>query len=146
MKQKHTLPNMIYDTFQMNPSVIGHYSPLTLAYIGDSIYDMIIRTLLVGRANAPVKKLHRKASGIVNAEAQANLLLMIKKDLTEEELRIFKRGKNAKPASAAKNAKLHDYKTATGFETLVGFLYLTGHMDRVLELTKMGLTRMEINL
>ncbi len=146
MEKNQTLPSMIYDAFQLKPSVMEHYSPLTLAYIGDSVYDMVIRTLLVGRANAPVKKLHRRASEIVKAEAQANLLRMIKKDLTDEELRMLKRGRNAKPASIAKNAKLRDYQTATGLEALIGFLYLTGRLDRVLELTKLGLTRMEINL
>lgn len=115
---------------------IKTYSPLTLAYIGDSIFDLVIRTALVENGNAPVNKLHRRASKLVQASAQANLYHAIKDQLTEEELAIFKRGRNAKSVTTAKNAGVLDYRTATGIEALMGYLYLTDQMERLLELIK----------
>ncbi|MDR1700330.1 MAG: ribonuclease III [Lachnoclostridium sp.] len=144
MEQKKNLPDMIYDTFKIKPLETGQYSPLSLAYIGDSIFDMIIRTLLVSKSNAPVKKLHKKASEIVNAKSQARLITLIKPELSEEEIRILKRGRNAKSGTTAKNATFLDYRKATGLETLIGFLYLTGRLERAVQLTESGLKRMEI--
>jgi ribonuclease-3 family protein len=115
---------------------IKTYSPLTLAFIGDSIYDLIIRTTVVESGNAPVNKLHRRASKLVQASAQADLYHKIKDILTEEELATFKRGRNAKSFTSAKNAGVVEYRTATGIEALFGYLYLTDQMDRLMELIK----------
>lgn len=115
---------------------IKTYSPLTLAFIGDSIFDLIIRTLVVESGNAPVNKLHKRASKLVQASSQAELYHTIKDQLTEEETAIFKRGRNAKSFTSAKNAGIIEYRTATGLEALVGYLYLTDQMDRLLELMK----------
>ncbi|MDF2511059.1 MAG: hypothetical protein K0S04_925 [Herbinix sp.] len=123
-------------TFRLPETDIKTYSPLTLAFIGDSIYDLIIRTTVVESGNAPVNKLHKRASKMVQASAQADLYHTIKESLTEEETAIFKRGRNAKSFTSAKNAGVVEYRTATGLEALVGYLYLTDQMDRLMELIK----------
>lgn len=115
------------------------YSPLVLAYIGDGIYELVIRSVLVGSGNAQAGRLHRKASHLVNAGAQAAMLERIRGELTEEELHVFKRGRNANSPTMAKHATVSDYRRATGFEALMGYLYLTGNMKRLTELVKLGL-------
>ncbi len=116
------------------------YSPLTLAFIGDSIYDLIIRTLVVESGNAPVNKLHKEVTKQVQATAQAELFHKIQDQLSEEELAVYKRGRNAKSFTSAKNAGIVEYRTATGLEALVGYLYLKGQISRILELIKPALT------
>ena len=138
-----SLFDQIKDIFELEDVEAKQYSPLTLAYIGDAVYEIIIRTILVEHGNAPVNKLHQKASSLVKAQAQANLIHLIEKDLTEEELSVYKRGRNAKSATTAKNASIRDYRTATGLEALVGYLYLDNQMERALKLVKLGLERME---
>lgn len=118
---------------------INTLSPLTLAFIGDSVYDLVIRTIVVEKGNAPVKELHLKCSSLVKASAQAKLYRNIKDELTTEETRIFKRGRNTKTTSQAKNASKSNYRTATGLESLIGYLYLTDNFPRILELIKQGL-------
>lgn len=115
---------------------IKTYSPLTLAFIGDSIFDLIIRTTVVESGNAPVNKLHHRASKLVQASAQAELYHLIKDQLTQEELSVFKRGRNAKSFTTAKNASVVEYRIATGLEALMGHLYLTDQMERLVELIK----------
>ena len=122
--------------YQIPDTDIKTYSPLTLAFIGDSIFDLIIRTLVVESGNAPVNKLHKRASNLVQASSQAELYHAIKDQLTEEETAIFKRGRNAKSFTTAKNAGVVEYRIATGIEALVGYLYLTDQMDRLLELIR----------
>ena len=138
-----SLFDQIKDIFELEDVEAKQYSPLTLAYIGDAVYEIIIRTILVEHGNAPVNKLHQKASSLVKAQAQANLIHLIEKDLTEEEMSVYKRGRNAKSATTAKNASIRDYRTATGLEALVGYLYLDNQMERALKLVKLGLERME---
>ena len=116
------------------------YSPLTLAFIGDSIYDLIVRTLVVESGNAPVNKLHKQVTKQVQATAQAELFHRIQELLTEEELTVYKRGRNAKSFTSAKNAGIVEYRTATGLEALFGYLYLSGQISRILELIKPALT------
>lgn len=118
---------------------IRRYSPLTLAYIGDSIYDLVIRTLLVGKGNAPVNALHHQASAVVKAEAQKESLYRMEPLLTEEERSVYRRGRNAKSYTTAKNASVVDYRIATGLEALMGYLYLSGQTERLLYLIKAGL-------
>lgn len=118
---------------------VRSYSPLTLAYIGDAFYDLIIRTVLVERANRPVRDLHRNAVQYVSAGAQAGIIEALKDRLTEEEAAVYRRGRNAKPHTKAKNASLEDYLKATGFEAVLGYLYLTDNGERALELVREGL-------
>lgn len=113
---------------------IRTYSPLTLAYIGDGVYELIIRSFVVNQGNTQVNKLHRHVSGIVKAETQSRLAGVLEEFLTEEEMSFYKRGRNAKSYTSAKNASIQDYRRATGFEALVGYLYLTGQHTRLMEL------------
>ena len=91
------------------------------------------------RGNTQVKKLHQRASRLVKASAQSAMIETLKPYLTEEEMSVFKRGRNAKAATMAKNATMSDYRRATGFEALMGYLYLTDQYCRMIDLIKMGL-------
>jgi len=128
----------IRETFGVKAQDIRTYSPLTLAYIGDAVYELVIRSLVVERANRPANELHHLTTGYVNAGAQAEALrkLLESDILTEEERDVVRRGRNAKPATTAKNATRADYHKATGFEALMGYLYLTGQEQRMLELIR----------
>lgn len=117
------------------------YSPLVLAYIGDGIYELVIRTILVGGGNRQASALHKKASSYVKASAQAAMILAIREELTEEEHHAYRRGRNARAFSMAKNATMGEYRQATGFEALAGYLYLTGRMKRLIDLVRMGMER-----
>lgn len=139
MEESISLLTAIKETFDMKEVDIRTYSPLTLAYIGDAVYDLIIRTLVVGRGNTSANKLHRQTIQYVKAPAQAALIEALQEDLTSEELAVYKRGRNAKPYTMAKNATVGEYKHATGLEALIGYLYLTGQMARALELIATGL-------
>ncbi|MDU6629793.1 MAG: ribonuclease III domain-containing protein, partial [Lachnoanaerobaculum sp.] len=90
------------------------FSPLVLAYIGDAVYELIIRSILVSGGNRPVNKLNKDATSLVKAGAQAQIIKLIKDELSEEEFTIFKRGRNSSPHTMAKNASMTDYKYATG--------------------------------
>ena len=125
--------------FPGKPQDIRTYSALTLAYIGDAVYDLIIRTVVVGRANRPVNELHRIVVKYVSANAQSRIVTALMENFTEEEQSVYRRGKNSKPHTTAKNASVEDYLKATGFEAVIGYLYLTDRMDRVLELVRKGL-------
>ncbi len=135
--------NLIRESFALKEVDIRTYSPLTLAYIGDAVYDLIFRTAVVWRGNTSPNKLHQRTVQYVKAPAQALLAEAILHMLTEEELAVYKRGKNAKPYTMAKNATMAEYKKATGLEALVGFLYLTDRMERVMELLQEGLHKIE---
>ncbi len=115
------------------------YSPLTLAYIGDDAYDLVIRTYLLGKGNMPVNKLNRMADGLVRAKAQSDMMDVIEPMLDEEEHAVYKRGRNAKSYTKAKNATVADYRRATGFEALMGYLYLQGRYVRMVELIRAGI-------
>lgn len=115
------------------------YSPLTLAYIGDDAYDLVIRTYLLGKGNMPVNKLNRMADGLVRAKAQSDMMDVIESMLDEEEHAVYKRGRNAKSYTKAKNATVADYRRATGFEALMGYLYLQGRYVRMVELIRAGI-------
>lgn len=116
-------------------------SPLVLAYIGDSIYDLVIKTYLIdSKGNMPVNKLNRMSSGLVKAQTQSEMIGRIEHMLDEEEEGVYKRGRNAKSYTSAKNASITDYRRATGFEALMGYLYLSGRYSRMMELIKVALT------
>lgn len=114
-------------------------SPLVLAYIGDSIYDLVIRTYLLNQGNMPVNKINRHACMLVKAETQSKLIGFLEPQLTELEEAVYKRGRNAKSYTSAKNATIGDYRRATGFEALMGYLYLSGRYDRLTSLVYTGL-------
>lgn len=129
------------EQFELPDVDIRTYSPLVLAYIGDGIYELIIRTILVDKGNRQANALHKKASSFVKASAQSAMILALQEELSEEELKVYKRGRNAKTVSMAKHATMHDYRHATGFEALMGYLYLTGQMERMIDLVKLGMER-----
>lgn len=118
------------------------YSPLALAYIGDAIYEVVVRTHVVSKGNMPVNKLHGMSSNLVKANTQAELVKLIDELLSDEEKHVVKRGCNSKPYTKAKNASMTDYLTATGFEALMGYLYLKNDMDRIIFLVKEGFIRL----
>jgi ribonuclease-3 family protein len=109
-------------------------SPLTLAFIGDAVYDLLIREQLVCKANCPVGKLHKMKVKKVCCKAQSEIMKKLISMLTNEELSIFKRGRNAHINHTPKNADVADYHNATGFETLIGYIYLKGDIKRLREL------------
>lgn len=111
---------------------------LVLAFIGDAIYDVFVRTYLVDNNRyMSAHKLHVKAVSFVKAHAQSQIMKKIEDKLTEEEYSIFKRGRNSKSGTVPKNAQVQEYRVATGFETLIGFLYITEQVDRLNELLEM---------
>ena len=115
------------------------YSPLSLAFLGDAVYSLVIRTKVLSDGNRQAAKLHRAASGLVNAGAQAAAGRAIAPLLTEEEAAIYRRGRNANPEHKAKHATEDDYREATAFEALVGYLFLKGEEERMLFLITEGL-------
>ena len=131
------------EIFQMKEVDPGTYSPLTLAYIGDSIYDLVIKSLVVNEGNKQVQKLHKATSTLVQASEQSKMMRRMQEHLTEEEHAVFKRGRNAKSVSPAKNQSITDYRRATGFEALMGYLYLKKEWKRMLDLIKIGLESLE---
>lgn len=135
------LTGKIYESFGQGTHRPDSQSALSLAYIGDCIYDLVIRTVLVTHDGGKNGSLHNKAKRIVNASAQADLLDAIEADLSEEEAKVYHRGRNAKNSSSAKNASIVAYRKATGLEALIGYLYLDGRYDRIVELMKLGLER-----
>lgn len=112
-------------------------NPLSLAYIGDAVYELFIRTKIF--RNLPPNKLNKEAKKYVAAYAQAEFAEKIMDILDEDELYILKRGRNKKQNTVAKNQSVGDYKIATGVETLFGYLYITGRHERMLELIERGL-------
>ncbi|MBR5801075.1 MAG: ribonuclease III [Lachnospiraceae bacterium] len=146
MEKSLSLLERIKQEFALKEVDIRTYSPLTLAYIGDGIYDLIVRTVVVERGNESANRLHRKTIGYVNAKTQAQMMEALLPDLTEEEVTVFKRGRNAKSYTSAKNASIADYRKATGFEALLGYLYLQDKEERILELVKIGLEKMNLQL
>ena len=127
------------ELFQMEEVDIREYSPLALAYIGDSIYDLIIKSIVINEGNKQVNKLHKDTSSLVQASAQSLMMRTMQEHLTEEEHAVYKRGRNAKSVSPAKNQSITDYRRATGFEALLGYLYLKKDWKRMLDLVKIGL-------
>jgi len=140
------LKTAIKTTFQTEEINADQYSPLTLAYMGDCAYEIVIRTLLVHKGNAPVDKLNRKASRLAKAETQSQMITLIQEQLSEEELTMYKRGRNAKSYSSAKNASINDYRRATGFEALIGWLYLKGEFERMTQIIRMGFEAIEADI
>ena len=136
----------IKEQFNIKEVDIRTYSPLTLAYIGDGIFDLVIRSVVVGKGNTKASQLHYQTSHIVKAETQAKIMEVLESELTEEETDVYRRGRNAKSPTMAKNASMADYRKATGFEALMGYLYLKDDFARVVELTKLGIEKANITI
>ena len=118
-------------------------SPLVLAYIGDCIYDLIIKSMVVGRGIKQVQRLHEETSSYGQASAQSQMMRTMQQHLTEEEHAIYRRGRNTRSVSAAKNQTITDYRRATGFEALLGYLFLKKRYARLMEIVKIGLDSLE---
>ncbi len=138
--------DLIKDRFELEEVDMRRYSPLTLAFIGDCVFDLVIRTVVVERANQAPQKLHKKKSDIVKAPTQARMAEVLADEFNAEEEDHYRRGRNAKSYTSAKNAKINDYRKATGLEAVMGYLYMTGQNDRIVDLIKKGLEKMEIEL
>jgi ribonuclease-3 family protein len=124
----------MYGAKPLSPEQAASLSPIALAYIGDAIYDLLIRQRLLTEKERPVYKLHQMTSERVNASAQSRAAKRILPLLSPQELTLLKRGRNATGSKVPRNADVLEYRWATGFECLVGFLYLTGQRDRLTEL------------
>ncbi len=132
------LAGVIRDSFGLKKINMRTYSPLALAFIGDSVYEIIIRSLVTEQSNRPANTLNKAKVHYVNAAAQAFIIDSIMDRLSEEEAAVYHRGRNAKSYTSAKNQSVIDYRKATGLEALCGYLYLAGRLDRVLELVQYG--------
>ena len=146
MEKSLILKEKFLNEFGLEEQDLRTYSPLTLAYIGDAIFELVVRTVLVERKNTQAEKLHKAATKIVKAETQALMIEALKDELTEEEMALYKRGRNAKAVTRAKNATMSEYRRATGFEALMGYLYLKGDIERMIKLIHLGVEKAEVTL
>ena len=137
-----TCLNCFKEAMKLNEVEAREDSPLALAYLGDAVYELAIRTFVMNHGNTQVNKMHKKTAGLVKAEAQANFYKVLEEELTEEEKAVYRRGRNAKSVTMAKHATMKDYRMATGFEALMGYLYLTEQMERMAELLGHGLKKL----
>ena len=137
-----TCLNCFKEAMRLKEVEAREYSPLAFAYLGDAVYELAIRTFVMNHGNTQVNKMHKKTAGLVKAEAQANFYKVLEEELTEEEKAVYRRGRNAKSVTMAKHATMKDYRMATGFEALMGYLYLTEQMERMAELLGHGLKKL----
>lgn len=137
------MKDQIKEHFALEEHDIRLFSPLTLAFVGDAFYELVIRTMVTEEGNKSVDTLNRKKTKYVRAAAQSAMMHSIEELLTEEETAAYHRGRNAHPKTTAKGASVTDYRHATGFEALIGHLYLTGQTDRALFLIREALDRFQ---
>lgn len=124
------MKNLLYREFSKKEARM--LNPLQLALIGDGVYETFIRNYILSEnAGLSAHKIHVKAIQYVKAKSQSDIIYALENELTEEEIYIYKRGRNAKSATVPKNADVRDYRNATGFEALVGYLYLSGQEERL---------------
>lgn len=140
------IDSYIREMFHVPDVDIRTYSPLALAYIGDGVFDLIIRSVVVGRGNTKPNRLHQRTSQVVKAHTQAQIIEYLLPQLDEEEADIYRRGRNANSATMAKNATVADYRKATGLEALVGYLYLTDRFERLMDLIKLAADGLKLDL
>lgn len=146
MEESINILEAVRESFDCRSVDIRTFSPLTLAYIGDAIYDLVIRTIVVERGNRSANQLHRQTVKYVNARVQARMIDALEEELTEEEAAVYHRGRNAKSYTTAKNASVIEYRKATGFEALCGYLYLQGRQDRMLWVIRRALEKLEMQV
>ncbi|NLN64767.1 MAG: Mini-ribonuclease 3 [Clostridiaceae bacterium] len=123
---------------------VNQMSALALAFVGDSVFDLFIRGRLATRKKESAHQLHMKATRYVKAAAQSKIATALQDNLDEEEKAVFRRGRNAKSSTMPKNANIMDYHRATGFEAVLGYLYLLGRNERLVELLKMAAEVIEL--
>lgn len=146
MEKGVMLPEGIRESFGCKEQDIRSFSPLTLAYIGDCVYELIVRTVVVERGNRQPQKLQKESAEFSRAGTQCRIYEALLSEVTEEEADILRRGKNAHFHTKARNATPGEYRKATALEALIGYLYLTGRMERVLELLKVGFCKCGMDL
>lgn len=146
MEKGVMLPEGIRESFGCKEQDIRSFSPLTLAYIGDCVYELIVRTVVVERGNRQPQKLQKESAEFSRAGTQCRIYEALLSEVTEEEADILRRGKNAHFHTKARNATPSEYRKATALEALIGYLYLTGRMERVLELLKVGFCKCGMDL
>lgn len=130
----------IFKNADINPDEL---SPLVLAYSGDCVYELLVRNYVISKGNRPVNKMNSMTRSFVNAGAQSAMYDIIKDSLTEQEETIYKRGRNAKSHTKAKNQTIVNYRRATGIEALFGYIYLKGEFERLQTLFNMGAEGLE---
>lgn len=123
-------PNFI----KLSEKEIQMLNPLVLAYVGDGVYEMFVRSFIIGNTKLQAAELHKQSIKYVKASAQSSHLELVRETLTEEELNIVRRGRNSKAHHLPKNANVMDYRRATAFEALIGYLYLMKRYDRLVEI------------
>ena len=135
----------VRETFKLPDTDIRSYSPLTLAYIGDSIYALLAKSVIVGHGNCPAGRLHDATVKYVSAKGQSEIYRYFSEEnfLTEEEADILRRGRSAKSQHSAKNASIEEYRMATAVEVLFGYLYLKGENLRMLEILKKAMEHLD---
>lgn len=143
---KYSIDSYIREQFEVADVDIRTYSPLALAYIGDGVFDLVIRSVVVGKGNTGANRLHQRTSRIVKAHTQAQIADYLLPQLTEKEADIYRRGRNAKSPTMAKNATMADYRKATGLEALVGYLYLSDQFERLVALIKLAADGLKLPL
>lgn len=139
IKQDKEFLDQAEELFRLSSPDIRSYSGLSLAFIGDGVYELVIRTLVISKGNMPVHKMHRQCSELVKAPAQSAMIQAVFEQLTKEEQAVCRRGHNTKPHTKAKNADTEEYLWATGLEALCGWLYLKHEQRRMMEIIKAGL-------
>ena len=135
----------ITNEIDINENIVREISPITLAYIGDAVYELYIRSILVkGSPKKNVNEINKETISYVKAQAQSETLHSIMESLTDEEKEVVRRGRNAKSGTVPKNANLAEYKHATAFECLIGYMYITREYDRLFEIIKKSVDGREI--
>ena len=132
MYLNENLNSSLFSKDPVSKSEAKQYSPLTLAFLGDAVYSLLVREMILKTANRPTNALHKESIKLVNANCQAEMIKKVLPLLTEDEEAIFKRGRNAHSGHVPKNQSDADYRYATGLETLYGYLYLIGDFERIL--------------
>jgi len=130
----------------MDENAIRQISPLKLAYVGDTIYESYIRIYIINKIKGSVNQYHKLSVQYVKASAQAHIVKGLREFFTEEETGIIKRGRNQKSGTVPKNANVGDYRWATGFEALIGHLFILGKNDRIEEIVTAGIKYLEENV
>ena len=143
---ENMINSYIKEQFGIADVDIRTYSPLTLAYIGDGIFYIVIRSVVVAKGNSRANDLHKRTSKIVKAHTQALMIEALEGELTEEEADIYRRGRNAKSPTMAKNATMSDYRKATGLEAVMGYLYVTDRFERMVELIRIAVDGLGLSL
>lgn len=124
--------------FDIKPMDVMNLQPLVLAYVGDAVYEVYIRTMLVINNKTNVNMLHKMSVNYVKAKAQSDIVHKLSEKLTPDEQDVVRRGRNAKSVTVPKHAEITDYRYSTGYEALIGYLYLMNNTERLMEILKLS--------